>query len=565
MVRARDATLQLADGVRLISRVWHPDGEGPWPVLVMRQPYGRAIASTVTYAHPSWYAGHGFVVVVQDVRGRGGSEGDFGGFAQEAADGAATIRWARALEGSNGRVGTYGFSYQGLTQLLNTGHGGGGGADGGLSDDPALPDCLAPAMCGLDERLHWASEGGAHWWALGLGWALQLAAEGCRRRGDAAGWRQIRRSLQHGDFTEEGLALLERHDPGGMGLGWLRRDPATPEGWTVHPVAASLLRRPLLLIGGWHDPHLGGVLDLWQRARSAGGDPRLVIGAWSHLDWRGGLDRELLAFFRRHLQDPPPRPVPQEDAASRAAAASAPINLQCAATATWRHLSPAEAASPTAVAASGWSLHSTGLAAIRCDEGELRPMAPGGTSGGTAGSTAGSTVVIVHDPWRPVPGRGGHLGPDPGPVDRADLDRRGDVACFSTAPLEEPLWLLGTFRLRLQVSADQPSFDLCAALSEVSPDGRSVRQLSTGLARFGPVAAAGDGPRTLTLQPLATLVQAGQRLRLSLAAAAWPQIAVNPGDGSLPAGGSGSGHRVISLTLELAGAHLGLEPLIRAN
>ncbi|MEA5444157.1 CocE/NonD family hydrolase, partial [Cyanobium gracile] len=161
VVRTLDATLQLADGVRLASRLWLPDGEGPWPVLVMRQPYGRAIASTVTYAHPSWYAGHGFLVVVQDVRGRGDSDGGFAGFAQEAADGAATIRWARALEGSNGRVGTYGFSYQGLSQLLNS----------AVDDDAALPDCLSPAMCGLDERLHWASEGGAHWWALGLGWA----------------------------------------------------------------------------------------------------------------------------------------------------------------------------------------------------------------------------------------------------------------------------------------------------------------------------------------------------------------------------------------------------------
>jgi putative CocE/NonD family hydrolase len=521
-------------------------------VLVMRQPYGRAIASTVTYAHPSWYAGHGFLVVVQDVRGRGASEGDFGGFAQEAADGAATIRWARTLAGSNGRVGTYGFSYQGLTQLLSTGDEAG--------DDGALPDCLAPAMCGLDERLHWASEGGAHWWALGLGWALQLAAEGCRRRGDGAGWREIRRSLQHGDFTEEGLTLLERHDPGGMGLGWLRRDPAGPEGWTVHPVAPALLRRPLLLVGGWHDPHLRGVLDLWQRACGAGGDPELVIGAWSHLDWHGGLDRELLAFFRRHLQEPQPRRSPEEP--DSGAATPAPIRLQCAATATWHRLSPAEAASPAALAAAGWSLHSCGLAAIRCDEGELRPAGKGPASGGME---AAGTVVIVHDPWRPVPGRGGHLGPDPGPVERADLDRRGDVACFTTARLEQDLWLLGRFRLVLRVGADQPSFDLCAALSAVSADGVSVRQLSTGLARFGPSSASADAPRALSLQPLATLVAAGQRLRLSLAAAAWPQIAVNPGDGSLPAGGSGSGHRVISLTLELAGAHLGLEPLIRAN
>lgn len=537
MVRARDATLLLADGARLVSRVWHPDGEGSWPVLVMRQPYGRAIASTVTYAHPSWYAGHGFLVVVQDVRGRGASDGCFAGFAQEAADGAATIRWARALEGSNGRVGSYGFSYQGLSQLLNSGG----------DDDTALPDCLSPAMCGLDERLHWASEGGAHWWALGLGWALQLAAEACRRRGDEAGWRQIRRSLQQGQFTDEGLALLERHDPAGMGLRWLRQDPSRPEEWTVHTAAPALLRRPMLLIGGWHDPHLNGVLDLWARARAAGGRPGLVIGAWSHLDWNGGLDSELLAFFRRHLQDPVAPPSPP-------AASESPIRLQCCATGAWHSLNQPQA---TAIS---WSLQSDGLAAIRCDEGELRPA--GAPAGGAPG---GGVVVLVHDPWRPVPGRGGHLGLVPGPVERADLDRRADVACFSTAPLEHDLWLLGTFHLQLRVSADQPSFDLCAALSEVSPDGRSVRQLGTGVARFGPGAIAGDGFRSLVLHPLATLVAAGQRLRLSVAAAAWPLIAVNPGDGSLPAGGSSCSHRVISLTLELEGSRLGLEPLVRAN
>ncbi|MCP9899974.1 CocE/NonD family hydrolase [Cyanobium sp. Cruz CV13-4-11] len=536
MVRSRDSTLLLADGARLVSRVWHPDGDGPWPVLVMRQPYGRAIASTVTYAHPSWYAGHGFLVVVQDVRGRGASDGCFAGFAQEAADGAATVRWARTLAGSNGRVGSYGFSYQGLTQLLNSG-----------DDDAALPDCLSPAMCGLDERLHWASEGGAHWWALGLGWALQLAAEGCRRRGDGAGWGEIRRSLQQGQFCDEGLALLERHDPAGMGLRWLKQDPSIPKGWTVHTAAPALLRRPMLLIGGWHDPHLTGVLDLWIRARAAGGSPGLVVGAWNHLDWNGGLDSTLLAFFRRHLQDPlTPPGAPQAET-------EAPIRLQCCATGTWHNAG--EPSEPQG-AAIGWSLHSEGLAAIRCDEGELRPA---------AAPAGGGLVVLVHDPWRPAPGRGGHLGPAPGPVERADLDRRSDVACFSTAPLAHDLWLLGTFHLQLRVSADQSSFDLCAALSEVSPDGRSVRQLTTGVARFGPGEAAATAGRSLALQPLATLVAAGQRLRLSVAAAAWPLIAVNPGDGSLPAGGSGPGHRVISLTLDLADSRLGLEPLIRAN
>ena len=329
------------DGVRLATRLWRPAGDGPWPVLLMRQPYGRAIASTITYAHPRWYADHGFLVAVQDVRGRGDSEGQFTGFRGEAADGAAAVRWARGLSGSNGRVGSYGFSYQGLTQLLNGPPQGdtstGAACPAAAAGDPdPFPDCLAPAMAGLDERRHWASEGGAHWWGLGLAWALQLAAEGCRRRVDEPGWREIRRSLTAGTYPEEGVALLERHDPAGMGLAWLRLDPGDPAPWRRHPVAPALLRRPMLLIGGWHDPHLAGVFDLWRRAQAAGGRPALVVGPWTHLDWGGGLDALQLAFFRRHLL--PGSAVDRDTADGTGAdvsdpAASLPTTLQAASTA----------------------------------------------------------------------------------------------------------------------------------------------------------------------------------------------------------------------------------------
>ena len=67
----RDGELLLRDGVRLMARLWFPRGDGPWPALLMRQPYGRRLASTVTLAHPSWWARQGYVVIVQDVRGQG--------------------------------------------------------------------------------------------------------------------------------------------------------------------------------------------------------------------------------------------------------------------------------------------------------------------------------------------------------------------------------------------------------------------------------------------------------------------------------------------------------------
>jgi predicted acyl esterase len=601
--------MACGDGVRLASRLWRPAENGPAPVLLMRQPYGRAIASTVTYAHPSWYAAHGFLVVIQDVRGRGASEGEFAGFEQEARDGADAVRWARGLPGANGKVGLYGFSYQGLTQLL---------IDPGASapkpiahgrEDP-LPDCLAPACCGLDERLHWASEGGAHWWGLGLGWALQLAAEGCRRRGDAEGWQQIRASLETGVFLRDGLHLLQRHDPGGMGMGWLRRDPRRGSDWRRHGVAPELLRRPMLVIAAWHDPHLRGSLDLWRRARRAGGQPWLRIGAWTHLDWRGGVDQLQLAFFRAHLgsagnavlpaapeaEGAPVQPTLAERKRNSIVLATPPplldpqqlihrCALQVGEDGAWQP--------PTAPQALAWRLRSAGLAAVRCDEGRLvaeasgrsrrpksnplavtaarpertaadrGPIEPGDTAAVLA-RHADLPLALVHDPWRPVPGRGGHLGLEAGLVAREDLDRRADVACFTSAPLSEALRLEGIPQLVIAVQADQPGFDLCAALSLLTADGRAW-QVSTGVARFLGDHCLRLRRRRLQLQPMLRELEPGQRLRLALAAAAWPQIGVNPGDGNPWAGPVSPAHRQITLSFDLGAARLWISSMFGAN
>lgn len=522
----RDAWLSCRDGVGLVSRIWQPPGAGPWPVLLMRQPYGRAIASTPTLPHPLWFAREGFLVVVQDVRGQGDSQGTFGGFAQEARDTADSLRWARRLPGGNGRVGMLGFSYQGLTQLLSD-----------AQDGDGLPDCLAPAMAGLDERRHWASSGGAHWWALGLGWGLQLAALQCRRRGDQEGWWRIRRSLETGAFLQEGAELLLQLDPGGMARRWLGHDPQQAAGWIRHEPAAALWQRPMLLIGGWYDPHLEGVLELWKRGRQAGASPLLRIGAWTHLNWRHGIDGQLLRFFQQHLQ---PRAM--------AAAAEAPAMVQDPSDGQWWSVPPtAHEVGGTQALEPGRRWHLSAEALVLAADG--RAPAPGG-----------QRRWLVHDPWRAVPGRGGHLGLDAGPCERSDLDQRRDVACFTSAPLEQPLRLLARPRLRLRVGADQPGFDLCAALVRVSLDG-AAHQLSTGVAR-----QLGEGClqahwRQVWLQPLLLHLQAGERLRLALAAAAWPQVAVNPGSGEQPWGGSGPHHRVITLELHSAGAELSLEPL----
>jgi predicted acyl esterase len=354
-----------------------------------------------------------------------------------------------------------------------------------------------------------------------------------------------------------------------MGGRWLGLDPARPGDWRIHPVAPALLRRPLLLIGGWHDPHLRGVLDLWQRAHQAGGNPELLIGAWTHLQWRGGCDERQLAFFRRHLMgaEHPPTPVPPTPVPApggRMAGGSpdqpAPVNtdpvlLQELRSGIWQPWSPPPSPVPL-----GWRLQSRGLAAVRSLEGRL--VVATGQAGEPPAPPGEGVVVLVHDPWRPVPGRGGHLGLDAGLVERGDIDGRADVACFSSEPLATCLDLLGRPWLELGVAADQPGFDLCGALAVVSADGSRVSQISTGFLRLRGEHCRQRQELRLELQPLAATLAPGERLRLSLAGAAWPQIAVNPGDGQLPRTAPGPGHRVITLQLHLAGAWLGLDPLL---
>src|ERR1700730_6609244 len=112
----QDVRLELADGVVLSADVYSPAKPGRYPTLLMRLPYGSAVASSPVYRHPAWYASQGFCVVIQDVRGTGRSGGTF--YPRiEQADTLTTIEWAATLPRSNGKVGMYGFSFQGLVQL----------------------------------------------------------------------------------------------------------------------------------------------------------------------------------------------------------------------------------------------------------------------------------------------------------------------------------------------------------------------------------------------------------------------------------------------------------------
>jgi putative CocE/NonD family hydrolase len=512
------ADLRLADGTVLAADIHRPEGAGPYPVLLMRQPYGRRIASTVVLAHPAWYASHGYVVVVQDVRGTGDSTGHFEPLIHEAEDGAETLAWAAELAEATGQVGLYGFSYQGITQYL--------ALAGALAAGTKRPDALAPAMAAWDVRDDWAFQGNAFRLGPNVGWALQMAAPNARHAGDLDAARAL--------APAAGRAVLEAYPQYSHFARW-RADDTTY--WAEVSPAARLagadLAVPTLTIGGLNDFMLSGTLAGFSAFRA--GDEtmsHLLLGPWSHIPWGRSagagdagpaaaisVDRATVAFFDHYLkgEGAPPPPVRLYDLGRRA----------------WRSLAalPEPDLMPVYLA-------SDGLAAATVQDGQLL-MEPG----------TAATDHVVHDPFRPAPLVGGPLGAPQGFVDRRAADDRADVAVYTLAPFPRPVELIGPVTATVHVAADTPAFDLVATLSRVCPDGRAL-VLATGIARH---LAPPEGPVEIALGFVAVTVAPGETLRLSLQGAASPAFAVNPGTGADPDAVPPPAATVITLMLSTGG------------
>jgi uncharacterized protein len=567
-------SMQTRDRLRLDADVYYPDAAGEFPILLMRQPYGRAIASTVVYAHPIWYAAHGYIVVVQDVRGRGTSEGSFQLFEHEVEDGYDSVEWAATLPQSNGKVGMYGFSYQGMTQLYAA-----------AAHPPALKT-ICPSMIAYDLYQDWAYEGGAFCHLLNLAWALQLTAETIRRTGDRTTYSTIYKAAHQLIITDPvnlRSELLEQFDPTSFYHTWAAcSDPDDPYWQRLSPrTLLETVDLPMLHIGGWFDTYLRGTWHLYKamvdramvdramvdramvdRAmvepsiaqRSNQNLHHLIVGPWSHLPWgrkvgavdygadaNSPIDRLQVRWFDYFLKGI------DTGILEESAIALFEMNSN-----KWCRFSDIEFANATYQKPAAFALVSDGLAAMREDAGQLvlnaQPM------------PFAIPDVWVHDPWRPrpVPTQGGHAGFPAGAGDRSALDCRTDMVTYTSEPFTTALHLVGELTVELTCAADTTSFDLCAVLSEVKPNG-AVMNFSQGYLRVQP----GYQPHqliqvTISLQPTCIAIPPTHALRLSVSAACSPAYAVNPGTGKSQLEEALINARVITLSLFQGTVNVGL-------
>ncbi|MEV6843522.1 CocE/NonD family hydrolase [Actinoplanes sp. NPDC051411] len=287
-VVAYDVGVPMADGVLLRADVYRPSsGPGPFPVLLVRTPYGKQDPTILGVLDPLRATRAGFIVAIQDVRGRFASSGSWSPVINERSDGRDSARWAAGLPGSNGRVGTYGPSYLGQVQVAN---------DSPLVAASVISYTWSNPADGLVAR------GGAAEVGLVTNWSLRLALDYLRRSGlsDA----EVVRALDHFDAdplsAAKVLAALEM-----------------PVVAAVPPFGPP--QRPLLIIAGWYDVFLQGSLDIYHRSDTAS----LIVGPWSHNNHtaqvgnrNAGLkaDEGRLDLFGRQLdflRDPPRRPEAQ--------------------------------------------------------------------------------------------------------------------------------------------------------------------------------------------------------------------------------------------------------------
>jgi uncharacterized protein len=521
----RGVRCRMPDGVELVSDHYHPPEKGPQPTLLMRQPYGRAIASTVVYAHPSWFARQGYNVVIQDVRGRGDSGGVFYPFRDEARDGAETIAWVRQRPECNGRVGMYGFSYQGLTQLL------------AAAEQPEGLQCIAPAMTAYDLYHGWFYQGGVLRLGGTLGWGAQLLKVDARRLKLREASDRLEEAWANQGALSSSLPYRAHpafHGEGvpGYVLDWLDHDQSD-DYWAALDVSRSFQRIsvPALHVSGWYDIFLRGSVDGFLALRAGAATPRaregqyLIAGPWTHIPWGDRIgpadfgpealldtDAILLRWFNHWLKD------------TNEYAAKPRIRHFVLGENRWHDADDWPAASHRLL-----YLQSGGRANSRKGDGRLTVAPP------TSGEPPD---VFVQDPEVPVmaPGPGGAMGP----FDQAALELGNNVLVYTSEPLGATITVFGSPRVRMHCATSAAHADFTAKLVRVRPNG-AAEFLCIGAARstslFANAQYEADTVHlwSFALEPTSCRFDAGDRVRLEIASSAFPLFDRNPGSGVPPA------------------------------
>ena len=456
----KDVAVPMRDGVMLRADVMRPaDGER-FPTLVYRTPYGKepALKEYTTFQHA---VERGYAVVVQDVRGRYASAGEFRPYENEGRDGYDTIEWAARQPWSNGEVGTFGLSYPGAVQWL------------AAVETPPHLKAMVPAMTFSTPQNFFYAYG--TWDMSWIEWIWDNIAPDIRVKKNLPGPRTPEEAEKEwpvaGPKMLAVLPLNQLQELRGIApyyYDWLSHPPEDPWwDWAELRNKYGRVHAAVLNLSGWYDDNYGpegattnfmGLLHT-----RAGGNARthLLLGPWVHgvastqkskagerefgsqaaidydetvLRWmdhylRGvdnGVDREKrVRYFvmgEDRWKESESWPPPAKETAYYLASSSG-------------HL---------------------GLSALKQNA---------------------KAVSFVSDPAEPVVNRYSSSGAH----DYRELANRKDVLTFDSEPLASDLEVTGPILADLFLSCDCRDLDLWVRLLDVAPDGTAFNLMSPGL------------------------------------------------------------------------------------
>jgi uncharacterized protein len=474
VVVERNVAMKTRDGVTLRADIYRPAGDSKAPVLLQRTPYNKDGGSD--FARKA--VARGYMVVIQDVRGRYASEGDWYPFKYESNDGFDTVEWASSLPNSNGKVGMFGGSYVGATQMLAA-----------VSHPPHLAG-ICPVVTASNYHENWTYQGGAFAQWFNQSWTSGLAQD------------TLNRTIRHNTNALLGDSVLPLKgyplfnvtlpsEPGKLSqtlapyyLDWIDHPlyDSYWKQWSIEEQYPSI-QVPALTVAAWYDLFQGGSLRNFEGLKAHAGaetarkEQRLLVIIGGHAG--GG----------RHIGSVDFGPAAEEFDEGKATlewydyllqgkqnefATQKPVKIFVMGENKWRYEDtwPLERAKETR-----YHLHSAGKANSASGDGELS----------TESSHGEAPDAYLYDPLNPVPTTGGPLCCDPehlaaGPRDQRPVESRPDVLVYSTPPLEEDMEVTGPVLLDLYAKSSAADTDFTAKLVDVWPNG-FVQNLTEGILR----------------------------------------------------------------------------------
>ena len=499
----------MRDGVKLAANVFKPDSAGPWPVVLMRTPYLKDGRMMSALGGAKRYTDHGYVFVLQDVRGKGHSQGFYAAFADDIPDGYDTVEWIASQPWSNGKVGITGASAMGITSNMAA-----------IAAPPHL--VAAYVIVAPQDRSAYEYPGGVLKEKDSVGWT----------QGQGETPEQIRRI-----YTGEVDSVVERRSDMRQGL--------------------PFIRIPIYNVGGWYDIFNAGSVgnfEWLQNHGSAGarGNQKLYMGPFGHGPLSGDLaypgadnmmataDQEMrwwdywLKGQDNGIMDEPP------------------VRILMMASARKNAFSPKNRLMQFA----NWPPASR----------EVRYYASADHGLTTKPPTIGSAKLSYKfDPAHPVPTTGGaNLVFDRGPMDQRAIGDRPDYLRFETPPLDKDVAIAGHVVVEVYGATDGPDTDFMAKLVDVYPDGYEALVLDGPIrARYrhgrmpDQVAMMTPGaPEELTIDLLNTAItfEKGHRIELAISSSNSPRFEVNRNNGA-PPGDTTTPARVATNTIYLDKDH----------